>query len=188
MELFAIGVRLMKDNLEVYCPKCGKLFTEEDKMLEHLDREHVSDKEHLKELILEIDARYLGGHSAFTRQINGNLSLYSHPQNKVVFKSAKFSFEVPISKIKRAIAPTEKESFVMEFKDEQGTSQTVFFDHSSYMTDFANELFNLRVDVKTKEKAVTQETKAAVKVRCPYCRFTYDKKLDSCPRCGAMNP
>lgn len=30
----------MKDDLEVYCPECGKLFKGEDKMFEHLENEH----------------------------------------------------------------------------------------------------------------------------------------------------
>jgi ssDNA-binding Zn-finger/Zn-ribbon topoisomerase 1 len=181
----------MKDELEVYCPKCGRLFKGRDRMLEHLDKEHVSDKVHVKELILEIDARYLGGHPAFNHKIYGSLSLYSYPQNKVVFKSAKFAFEIPISKIRSAIAPTEKDrSFVIEFEDELGANQTVVFNRSDYMTDFANELLNLRVSMKTSEKAITQEItkEAIIKVRCPYCKFTYDKKLDKCPHCGAMNP
>ncbi len=173
------------------CPKCGKLFKGEDQMLSHLDAEHVSDKAHVKELVLEIDARYIGGHPKSEHQVNGSLSLYSHPQNTVAFKSAKFSFEIPIGKIKRAMAPAGKERdniLAMEFDDAQGASQTVFFDHSRYMTDFANELFNLKVSKKTKEKPDAQAPGEVIKVRCPYCQFTYDKTLDKCPHCGARNP
>lgn len=150
----------MKNGLEVYCPKCGKLFKGEDRMFQHLEKEHISDKEHVKELILEIDARYLSGHPLFTHQINGNLSLYSHPQNKVVFRSAEFILEIPVSKIKRALAPTGITSkdniFVIEFDDGLEKTQTVLFDHSDYLTDFANELFNLRVCLKAKEEPVTK--------------------------------
>jgi uncharacterized C2H2 Zn-finger protein len=178
----------MKDELEVHCPKCGKLFKGRDSMFEHLDGEHVSDKEHFKELILEIDARYLGDHSSFTDQINGSLSLYSNPQNKVVFKSAKFRFEIPISKIISAIP--KDNIFVMEFEDEVGANQTVFFDHSNFLTQFANELINLRIVEEASEKATTKGNikEIVIKMRCPYCKYTYDKKLDKCPHCGAMNP
>jgi hypothetical protein len=154
----------MKDDLEVYCPECGRLFKGEKKMLKHLDKQHVSNKEHCTELIIEVDARYLGGHSAFTHQTDGYLYLYSDPQNKVVFESDEFTFEIPISKIKSAKVATEKEvdamrfllvgifalgwqkenkMFLIQFEDELEKMQTVVFDHSDYMTDFANELFNL---------------------------------------------
>ena len=178
----------MKDELEVQCPKCGKLFKGKDKMFEHLDCEHVSDKEHFKELILEIDARYLGGYSMFTNQINGNLSLYSNPQNKVVFVSTKFRLEIPISKIRSAIP--KDNILVMEFEDDEGTNETLFFNRSPYLTEFANELLNLRVVTEAGEKAITKgKTKETIfKVRCHYCTYTYDKKLDKCPHCGAMKP
>ena len=175
----------------MYCPKCGRLFKSEEKMLEHLNKEHVSDKIHIKQLIIEIDARYLGGHPAFPCVTRGNLSLYSYPQNKIVFKSDMFTFEIPVGKIRSAVAPTEKDKiFIMEFEDESGAIQTVVFDNSDYMTEFANELLNLRVSMKASEEAATMENMSdtVIKVRCPYCKFTHDKRLDKCPHCGAMNP
>jgi hypothetical protein len=178
----------MNNELEVFCPKYGKLFKGRDRMLEHLEKEHVSDKEHVKELILEIDVRFLGDYSTFTNQVNSILSLYSSPQNKVVFKSTKLGFEIPISKIMSSIL--KDNVLIMEFEDELGVNQTVFFDHSDYLTEFANELLNLRIVKGASEKATTHGKikEEIIKIRCPYCKFTYDKKLDKCPHCGAMNP
>jgi hypothetical protein len=177
----------MKNGLQVNCPKCGKLFAGGDKMLAHFDSEHVSDKEHIKELILEIDARYLGDHPKYPNQTNGNLSLYSHPENKIVFKSNIFTFEIPIIKIKRAV--TKSKVIGVEFEDTDGVVQTVAFGYSNYLVDFGNELVNLRIGQEANTKAATQKTASEmVKVRCPYCKFTYDKELDKCPHCGAMNP
>jgi ssDNA-binding Zn-finger/Zn-ribbon topoisomerase 1 len=177
----------MKKGLEVQCPECGKQFIGEEKMLEHLDSEHVSDKEHIKELIIEIDAKYLGGHSEHPNQKNGTLSLYSPPENKIVFKSETFTLQIPINKIKRAV--TKSAVIGVEFEEADGVVQTVAFGFSKYLTEFGNELVNLRIGQDPNEKSATQElAKEAVKVRCPYCKFTYDKTLDKCPHCGAMNP
>jgi len=165
-------------------------------MLEHLDREHVSDREHAKELVLEIDARYLGGYPAFNQPVEGSLSLYSLPQSKVVFNSVKSAFEIPIGKIRRAIASSEKggagpedQVFEIDFEDPSGSDLTVAFDHSDHLSDFANELLNLRVNMKSREETFMPKTaKGSRKLRCPYCKFTYSKKLDKCPHCGAMHP
>jgi uncharacterized C2H2 Zn-finger protein len=175
----------MKNDLEVHCPKCEKMFKNESDLFTHLDAEHVSDKQHFKELILEIDARYVGGCSIFAHYAFGNLSLYSYPQNKIVFNSAKFVLEIPIDKIKSVIA--KGNLLTIEFRDAKGNSETAFFDGSSYFTDFANEFINLRMDNGRITR--TQSAKEPiVKVRCSYCKYTYSKKLDKCPHCGAMSP
>jgi ssDNA-binding Zn-finger/Zn-ribbon topoisomerase 1 len=177
----------MKNGLEVQCPECGKRFIGEDKMLEHLDSEHVSDKEHFKELIIEIDVKYLGNYSEHPNQKKGILSLYAPPENKIVFKSDTFTFEIPLNKIKRAV--TKSAVIGVEFEDSDGIVQTVAFGFSKYLTEFGNELVNLRIGQETNEKSATQEpAKEIVKLRCPYCKFTYEKTLDKCPHCGAMNP
>ena len=130
----------MKDELEVYCPKCGVQFKGEGRMFEHLDREHRADKEHFKQLIIEIDVRYLGGHSVFTDQISGSLSLYSNHYNMVVFKSTKFKFEIPIGKIRSAVP--KDNVLVMEFKDDLGANQTIF---STIQNSLLNLLMNFLI-------------------------------------------
>ena len=183
----------MKNGLEVRCPECGRLFSGEESMLEHLDREHVSDKEHLKELVIEVDAKYLGDLPAYQQPVNGSLGLYGHPQDKVVFKSVTLAFEIPVGKIKRAVAPTQKAreptEVVIEFEDEAGADETVVFANSGYMADFASELLNLRLRLKgAKEAGGSRAEGGRPKLRCPYCKFTYDEELDKCPHCGAMHP
>jgi uncharacterized C2H2 Zn-finger protein len=75
----------LADDLEVYCPECGKLFKGEGKMLRHIEKDHVSKKKDGKVIILSLDARYLGGHSSFPNETNGNLSLCGEPISKVTF-------------------------------------------------------------------------------------------------------
>jgi len=36
-----------------------------------------------------------------------------------------------------------------------------------------------------REKEIIREKEVIVKIRCPYCRGTYDETLDECPHCGA---
>jgi len=36
-----------------------------------------------------------------------------------------------------------------------------------------------------REKEIIREKEVIVKIRCPYCRGTYDETLDECPLCGA---
>jgi hypothetical protein len=38
-----------------------------------------------------------------------------------------------------------------------------------------------------KETEIIRETKVLVKIRCPYCKQSYDETLEKCPRCGASN-
>lgn len=38
---------------------------------------------------------------------------------------------------------------------------------------------------QTREKEIIREKEVIVKIRCPYCRGTYDETLDECPHCGA---
>jgi uncharacterized C2H2 Zn-finger protein len=167
----------MKDDLEVYCPECNKLFRGEQKMLSHIERDHVSKKKHSKELMLELDARYLGGHSSFTHQTNGILSLYSHPLSKVVFESDDVTFEIPsyvINRVKVAegkeidairvllvglvaglVWQKENKIFYIEFQDKFLQMQTVVFDHSDSMDEFADALKELMLttrEVKENEK------------------------------------
>ncbi len=176
----------MKDDLDVHCPKCKKLFKNEGDLLKHLDEEHVSDKDHFNELILEIDARYIGGCSNFGHYASGNLSLYSYPQNKIVFNSVKLGLEIPINEIK-SIIPKDN-LLTIEFRDEKGNIETAFFDSSSYFTDFATEFINLKIDIGKTTIAQKTAKEPIVKIRCSYCKYTYDKKLDKCPHCGAMTP
>ncbi len=176
----------MNNDLEVHCPKCGKLFKNETSLFKHIEDEHISDKQHLNELVLEIDARYIGGYSQFTRHAAGTLSLYSDPQNKIAFHSDKFVFEIPINKVKRAIP--KDNVLTLEFMDDKGNLETAFFDSSCYFNDFADELLNLRIDCTKAGLDQKTANKPVVKVRCSYCKFTYDKLLDKCPHCGAMNP
>jgi hypothetical protein len=174
----------MKDDLEVNCPKCEKMFKNEDNLFKHLDEEHVSDKQHFNELILEIDVRYVGGCSVFSHNVSGNLSLYSFPQNKIIFNSTKFELEIPIDKIKSLI-PNDN-LLTIEFRDKKGNLETALFDGSSYFSDFTNEFINLKIN--NDKITITQTAKEPiVKVRCSYCKYTYDKNLDKCPHCGAMN-
>ncbi len=35
------------------------------------------------------------------------------------------------------------------------------------------------------EKEIIREI---VKIRCPYCGYVYDEKLDKCPNCGGKRP
>lgn len=152
----------LKDDLEVYCPDCGKLFRGQNKMLRHVERDHVGKKKHAKEIMLELDARYLGGYPSFTSQTNGLLSLYSRPVNKVIFESDNFMFEIPICMINRVKVVEGKEFdamrallfgivaaavwqktnkiFFIEFLDEHKDKQTVIFDQSDSMDKFAEEL------------------------------------------------
>jgi uncharacterized C2H2 Zn-finger protein len=158
----------MVDDLEVYCPDCGKLFKGQNKMLRHVETDHVGKKEHAKEVVLELDARYLGGHLSFAHQTNGLLSLYSHPLNKVVFESDDFMFEIPVYSIVETKIAEGKEIdglraimlglvspvvgaaslmwrktnkvFYIQFQDETTQEQTVIFDHSDSMDEFANQL------------------------------------------------
>jgi len=37
------------------------------------------------------------------------------------------------------------------------------------------------------EKEVIREKEVVVKMRCSYCRHSYDETLDKCPHCGARN-
>jgi len=37
----------------------------------------------------------------------------------------------------------------------------------------------------TREREIIREKEVIVKIRCPYCRGTYDETLDECPHCGA---
>ena len=96
-------------------------------------------------------------------------------------------YKFPINKIKRAV--TKSAVIGVEFEDTDGVVQTVAFGYSKYLTEFGDELVNLRIGQETNGKSAMQEPATeAVKVRCPYCKFTYDKTLDKCPHCGAMNP
>jgi len=36
-----------------------------------------------------------------------------------------------------------------------------------------------------REKEIIREKEVIVKIRCPYCRGTFDETLDTCPNCGA---
>jgi hypothetical protein len=38
---------------------------------------------------------------------------------------------------------------------------------------------------QAREKEIIREKEVIVKIRCPYCRGTYDETLDECPHCGA---
>ena len=38
---------------------------------------------------------------------------------------------------------------------------------------------------QVREKEIIREKEVIVKIRCPYCRGTYDETLDTCPHCGA---
>ena len=152
----------MVDDLEVYCPDCGKLFKGQNKMLRHVETDHVGKKKHAKEVILELDARYLGGHPSCTHQTNGLLSLYSRPLDKVVFESDDFIFEIPTCTINRVkvaegkeidftrvllvgliaglVWQKENKIFYIEFQDEFHQTQTVVFDHSESIDEFADKL------------------------------------------------
>lgn len=36
-----------------------------------------------------------------------------------------------------------------------------------------------------REKEIIREKEVIIKIRCPYCRGTFDETLDACPNCGA---
>lgn len=54
-----------------------------------------------------------------------------------------------------------------------------------------SRMSNLNTHNKTeavvKEKEIIKERHVIVKIRCSYCRCTYDESLDKCPQCGAKN-
>ncbi|MGA2386166.1 MAG: SHOCT domain-containing protein [Candidatus Bathyarchaeia archaeon] len=169
----------MTDDLEIYCPECGKLFKGEKNMLKHVDQEHVLQKKHAKELVLEVVCRYLGGHPAFTTQADGVLSLYSHPVDKVVFQSDYFGFEIPIVAVNKVKVAEGSEIdamrvllvgvlalawqrvnkiFYIEFQDSVNQPQTVVFDHSNSMDEFAESLEAVvSKSERTKPKPATPE-------------------------------
>ena len=198
--------------LEVKCPECGRLFKSEEQMIEHLESKHeMSTKENP---ILGFEATYLGGHPANAGLAYGYLYIFSGQNNRIVFESENLTFEIPISRIKNVKAATEKEvstmrvllvgilalgwqkenkMYLIQFEDELGEMETVIFEHSGAMTEFGKELYNLRLKMKSSnfdEKNYSTITKEIVKeviikVRCPYCKFTYDEAFDKCPHCGA---
>ena len=58
--------------------------------------------------VLQVDSRYLGVHPMYAKQTSRVLSLYSDPENKVVFESEPFSFEIPINIIQKSVLQKEK--------------------------------------------------------------------------------
>jgi hypothetical protein len=44
-----------------------------------------------------------------------------------------------------------------------------------------------KVATVTKEREIIKERQVIVKIRCGYCRSTYDESLDKCPQCGAKS-
>jgi hypothetical protein len=160
---------LLGSGIEVYCPDCGKLFKSEKEMLEHYNTEHMPKVKVYPDV--EIQAKYMGGHSGFTNQSEGYLRLYLEPHNRVVFTSHEFLFRIPVNKIKSTKVATEKElsalriflvgliafgwkkerkMFLISFEDELGDIQSAVFEHSDNIDYFARELYNLRVRMKNK--------------------------------------
>jgi uncharacterized C2H2 Zn-finger protein len=166
----------MVDDLEVYCPDCGKLFKGQNRMLRHVETDHVGKKKHAKEVMIELDARYLGGHPSFTHPTNGLLSLYSHPLDKVIFESDDFIFEIPTYAINRVKVAEGKEIdamrvllvglvaglvwqkknkiFYIEFQDELHQTHTAVFDHSDAIDEFADKL---NATIPTNREAINYE-------------------------------
>lgn len=117
------------------------------------------------------DAKYLGGHAAFTKDSDGKLYLYADPENKVVFESKKVNLEIPFNIIKESKMLTEKEvrarrvlltgiiglawkkkhkMLVIDFQDKLGDTQSPVFE-SGKIDELSSNLYNLRL--KTQSKA-----------------------------------
>jgi uncharacterized C2H2 Zn-finger protein len=178
------------DDLEVYCPECGRLFKGQGKMIRHLEKDHLAKRENSKELVLALDSRYLGGHPSFTGQSDGVLSLYKSPVNKVVFQADDFTFDVPITRITEIKVAEGKEIdamralllglasplvgaasliwqkknkiFYIQFQDQLNKKQTVVFDHSDSMDEFAQEVKSRLPEIKETNIQKTSVTQSSV--------------------------
>jgi len=99
-----------------------------------------------------------------------------HVSNEVSIKSYKFNFDEPAIWIGNKLERYLKLTILVRNpeKIKQAKSQ-----------------FNTTLDKKPHEeptvKEIIKEKQVIVKIRCSYCKSTYDESLDRCPFCGGKN-
>ena len=97
---------------------------------------------------LKYSVKYLGGHSSYSNQSNGSLFVLGEPQNKVIFESPNFKFDILAEKLKDVkitsgkyldpgmalmigvaalLVKSEQKALLIQFEDSHGIQQTPTF-------------------------------------------------------------